>query len=212
MYRRAVTALLFMALVALPGVSPVSGKDAAATDSVKLSGAGDQASDKFKLEAGISTWEISHEGRSNFQVSLLSSDGKSTSMTVNEIGRYKGTQVVRVARAGEYLLNVKADGKWSITIKQPRPAEAPGKPLEATGSGPSVTRFVTLPEGLSVFKATHKGSGVFRVKLFDGEGHLVEQPVAVIGTYDGSKAVKVEQAGIYIVNISASGEWSLKVQ
>jgi hypothetical protein len=206
MYRQAVTALLFTVALALAGAARA---DAAP---VKLSGAGDQATAKFKLEAGISIWQIAHDGRSNFQVSLLSSDGKSADMPVNEIGRYKGIQAVRVARAGEYLLNVKGDGKWSIAIEQPRPDEAAGKPLEAAGKGPNVTRFVTLPAGLSVFKANHRGDGIFRVKIVDHEGRAIEQVVGVIGAYEGSKAVKIEQEGIYLVTVSANGEWTLKVE
>ncbi len=211
MTRQALTPLLFTGLLALAGVAPAAARepDAAA---VKLSGSGDQASAKFHLQAGISTWEIAHDGRSNFQVALLSKDGKSADTTVNEIGRYKGTIAVRVAKAGDYLLNVNADGKWSVAINQLRPAEAPATPLEAAGKGTSLTRFVTLPKGLCVFKATHRGDGVFRVKILDREGRVVEQAVGVIGGYDGSKAIKIEEEGIYLVSIYANGEWTLKVE
>jgi hypothetical protein len=70
---------------------------------------------------------------------------------------------------------------------------------------------VTLPKGLSVFKVTHAGDGVFRVKLYDREGKLVEQIVAAIGEYEGSKAVTLEEEGIYTVGIYANGDWSLKI-
>jgi hypothetical protein len=211
MSRQAVAALLITGVVALAGHGRCGGREPAAGP-IKLSGAGDQASAKFRLQAGLSTWQVSHAGRSNFQVSLLSSDGKTTVMPVNEIGRFRGTQAVRVAKAGEYLLNVKADGKWAIRIEQPRPADAPKKPLEVTGKGPSVTRFVTLPKGVSVFKVSHRGDGVFRVKVVDLEGRAVEQVVGVVGAYGGSKAVTIEEEGIYLVNIYANGEWDLKVE
>jgi hypothetical protein len=212
MSRQAVAALLLITgAVALAGHGRSGGREPAAGP-VKLSGAGDQASAGFRLQAGISTWKVSHDGRSNFQVSLLSGDGKTTVMPINEIGRFRGTQAVRVAKAGGYLLNVKADGKWAITIEQPRPADAPGKPLEVTGKGPSVTRFVTLPKGVSVFKVRHRGEGVFRVKVLDLEGRVVEQVAAAVGAYGGSKAITIEAGGIYLVNIYADGEWALKAE
>jgi hypothetical protein len=153
MYRQAVVVLLFAGAIALTGHRPSDGGEPAASP-IKLSGTGDQATAKFQLQPGLTTWLVSHDGRSNFQVSLLSGDGKSNNMAVNEIGRFSGTQAVRVPRGGEYLLNVKADGKWAITIEQPRPDSAPEKPLEVAGKGPSVTRFVTLPKGVNVSRST----------------------------------------------------------
>jgi hypothetical protein len=100
-----------------PKSEPPAGKAADPSDNqpalapIRLSGKGDQASAKFELQAGLSTWHVTHDGRSNVQISLLKGDGKEVDMPLNEIGRYDGTLVVRVAKAGPYLLNVKADGK-----------------------------------------------------------------------------------------------------
>jgi hypothetical protein len=211
MSRRVVATLLFTATAALTGLQPSDAKEPVAAP-IKLSGTGDRASTKFRLQAGLSTWQISHDGRSNFQVSLLSSDGKSTMMPVNTIGRFKGTQAVHVAKAGEYLLNVNADGKWAITIEQPRPATAAEKPLEVMGKGPSVSRFVTLPKGISVFEVSHRGDAIFRVTVLDREGRIVMPVVAVVGKYEGSKAIMIPEEGVYLVNVSANGEWTLKVE
>jgi hypothetical protein len=194
-----------------PGKAETSAKEAASAP-IKFSGKGDQASSKFELQAGLSTWQITHAGRSNVKISLLKGDGKEIDMPLNEIGKFNGTLVVHVAKAGEYLLNVRADGKWTVTIEQPRPADASAKPLTHKGKGPGVTPFVTLPKGLNVFKATHAGDGVFRVKLYDREGNLIEQVAAAIGAYDGSKAVTIEEEGTYLVGVYANGDWSLKIE
>jgi hypothetical protein len=50
------------------------------------------------------------------------------------------------------------------------------------------------------------------VKVVDRDGRVVEQVVAAIGAYEGSKAITIEEEGIYLVNIYANGEWSLKVE
>ena len=52
---------------------------------------------------------MKHDGRSNAQMFLLSSEGKEVDMALNEIGRWQGKRVVRVPKTGEYLVNVKAD-------------------------------------------------------------------------------------------------------
>jgi hypothetical protein len=179
---------------------------------IELSGKGDQASRQFTLRAGLSTWQVKHEGRSNVQVALLNQDGRQVDMPVNEIGRFQGTLAVRVAKAGDNLLNVKADGKWSVTIRQPRPDAGEAKPVAKEGKGPDVPVFVALSKGLSVFKVTHAGDGVFRVKLFDREGKLVQQVFAHIGRYEGSKAVSLDKEGIYALGIYANGGWTLKIE
>jgi hypothetical protein len=208
MYRRTVFALLAAAGTLATGSAGFAGDLAA----IKLSGTGDQVSARFSLQAGLSIWQVSHEGRSNFQISLVNRDGDSVDMPINEIGRYRGVRAVRIARSGEYLLNVHADGKWSISIDQPRPTEAPAKPLEAAGEGAAVTSFVTLPRGLNVVKASHQGDGIFRVRVLDRQGRTLEQVVGVVGPYDGSRAIKIEEAGIYVFSIIANGQWSLKVE
>jgi hypothetical protein len=178
---------------------------------IKLSGAGDQATTKFELHEGLSLWTITHAGRSNVQMSLLSSEGKEVTMPFNEIGRFEGTRIVRVPKTGTYLINVGADGKWTVNIEQPRPTAAAAKPLSAHGNNTNVTPFVTLPKGLVVFKASHKGDGVFRVKIFTRDGKFVDQVVGVVGRYDGSKALTIEEEGIYIVGVSANGDWTVNV-
>jgi hypothetical protein len=191
---------------------PEQSAKAPALAPIELSGKGDQVSDKFSVEAGLSTWQVSHDGRSNFQVSLLNDEGREIDMAINEIGAFKGTLVVRVPKAGAHVLSVKADGKWAVTIRQPRPQEGTAKPLSKQGSGPDVATFVTLPKGLNVFQATHSGDGVFRVTLFDRDGRLVEHVFARIGHYDGSKAVTLDKEGIYAVGVYANGGWSLKIR
>lgn len=210
MYRHVAVAVLLAGAIVLAGSLPARGADTAAP--VKLSGKGDQATAKFRLKAGFSSWHITHEGRSNFQVKLLSTDGKIADMNINEIGRFQGTQAFPIKKDGDYLINVHADGKWSITIEQPRPTEAHGKPLEFAGKGPNISRFVMLPKGISVFTISHKGDSSFRVKILDRDGKYVEQVVGVIGAYNGSKAITMEEDGMYLLNISGTGEWKVKVE
>ena len=195
-----------------PAPVPTPKTDDQSAAPIELSGKGDQASSKFQLQSGLSTWKITHDGTSNVQISLLNSEGKYIDMPLNEIGRYSGKQIVRIGKPGEYLLNVKADGKWTVTIDQPRPSTAPAKPLTASGKGTNITPFVTLPKGLCVFKMNHRGDGVFRVKLFNAEGRLIDQIVGVIGAYEGSKAFTIDEEGIYIIGVSANGDWSVNVE
>ncbi len=178
----------------------------------EVAGKGDQVTQKFSLQSGLSIWHVTNEGPSNFQVSLLNDQGKSVDMAVNEIGSWNGTFVVRVPKTGDYLLNVKSTGNWTVAIREPRPEAGQPKPIAKQGRGTDVPVFVTLPEGLSVFRVKHTGDGIFRVKLYDREGKLVEHVFAQIGPYEGSKAISLDKEGIFAVGISANGAWSLKIE
>jgi len=178
----------------------------------EVAGKGDQVSQKFSLQAGLSIWQISNEGPSNFQISLLNPQGKEVAMTTNEIGNWHGTIAVRIPKTGDYLLNVRSSGNWSVAIREPRPETGVAKPVAKQGKGSDVPVFVNLTEGLNIFRVQHTGDGIFRVKLFDRDGKLVEHVFAQIGPYEGSKAISLDKEGMYAVAVYANGSWSLKIE
>jgi hypothetical protein len=176
-----------------------------------LSGRGDRASKKFALKQGLVIWKITHTGESNFQIRLLDEGGNEVNFPLNRIGRYDGSQAGHIRRSGNYRLQVTADGDWSVSIDQPRPETAPDSPISLSGKAPQGTEFFTLSKGLHVFETSHKGSGIFRVQLLNASGQRIEQITGVVGNYDGSRAIKIEQTGIYLMNIVADGDWSVSV-
>jgi hypothetical protein len=194
------------------GLNRLAADDGQEAAPIKLTDRGDNVSARFRLQGGISTWAISHDGTSNFQINVVDMDGNDVAMPVNEIGRFRGTLLVRVVKPGEYMLNVKADGGWRVTIRQPRPTSGETKPIARNGKGADVPVFVDLPRGLTVFRATHDGDGVFRVKLFDREGKMVEQIFGRIGRYEGARTFRVPEEGTYAVGIYANGNWSLRIE
>ena len=66
-----------------------------------------------------------HDGGSNFAVELLDEEGQLVDFLVNEIGSFDGSKAVGVkegalfgAQPGTHILNVTADGNWTVTIEQ----------------------------------------------------------------------------------------------
>ncbi len=188
------------ASVARPAPSPIN-----------ISGTGQQASQKFNLEQGLSIFTMQNSGQSNFIVQLLDSNGNTIGTLANEIGNFSGSKALNIANDGSYLFNVDSDGPWSITITQPRPISAP--PMSAfNGHGPQATAFFTLSQGLHTFSFTHDGSSNFIVQLLDQNGNEIENLVNEIGNYSGSKAVHIDSSAIYFLNIYADGNWTVSIQ
>lgn len=84
---------------------------------IVLSGKGQEATKTFHLNGGLTRFEMTHNGNSNFIVHLMDTNGNVQEYVVNEIGAYNGSQAFNVPE-GDYLLNVEADGSWTVKITQ----------------------------------------------------------------------------------------------
>jgi len=72
----------------------------------------------FSLKGGLATFKMTHDGKSNFAIKLLDSDGNMVDLLVNEIGNFNGSKAARIDQVGLYLLDIAADGNWSVSIAQ----------------------------------------------------------------------------------------------
>jgi hypothetical protein len=59
---------------------------------------------------------MSHTGESNFAIWLFDENGNHVDLLVNEIGNYSGSTAVRIPKKGVYLLDITADGSWSVSV------------------------------------------------------------------------------------------------
>jgi len=178
---------------------------------IELSGVGQQASQKFTLEKGLSIFKMNHSGTSHFSMTLMDSNGQYIELLTNEVGSFDGSNAVGIAKEGEYILDVSADGNWAVEIEQPRPSTAE-KLKKLEGSGQQASSFISLDKGLTTFKMTHDGASHFSMTLMDSNGQYIELLVNEVGSFDGSKAVGISKSGIYLLNISADGNWSTEIE
>lgn len=83
-----------------------------------FSGTGDKATQSFNWPGGMMRIEMTHTGSSNFIIHLVdSTDGSTEEFVENEIGSVNGSRVFSIP-AGSYLLDVQADGKWTVKISK----------------------------------------------------------------------------------------------
>ena len=88
-------------------------------------GSGDDVVRWLLFREGQYVLTASHQGRRNFVVELVKSDGSNTSLLVNDIGTYSGQTLIQVQRGlfglypdpGLYALVVQADGSWTVVIE-----------------------------------------------------------------------------------------------
>jgi hypothetical protein len=86
---------------------------------VTFSGEGQQASSPQLLEKALYVFKLQHVGERNFGVWLMDGSGKRIELLVNVTGSFSGSKAVRIPAKGYYLVDVSADGPWSITAGAP---------------------------------------------------------------------------------------------
>lgn len=181
---------------------------------VEFSGNSPQATDPFQLEEGLVVAYMTHQGNGNFIVDLLDESGQSVAPMglANEIGPFEGSIAVQ-SLGGQHILNVEANGPWTIRIEQPRPTDAPDT-RKFSGNSKTATDFFHLPAGLHRFTMRHQGDGNFIVDLLNEHGASVSPMGLVneIGPFEGSQAIPVPEDGIYLLQVEANGPWTIQVE
>lgn len=175
-----------------------------------FSGSGEEVTGQFDLDSSLAIFAFEHDGSSNFQVEAA---GENEALLVNEIGAITGAMATP-ASAGEYRLDVTADGNWQIDIGQPiAPMEEWRRPgVSASGDSQSVVGPVEI-DGTVVVTGTHSGDSNFQVTFYDEgafttyDGKLVFNE---IGEFEGETLVDL--SGLYWIDVMANGQWSLDIQ
>ena len=83
-----------------------------------ISGHGKQLTHPILMKQGLATFRLNHNGSGNFAIWLYRPDGAIVDLLVNEIGPLDGSTSVGIKSPGPHLLDVDADGDWTIELAQ----------------------------------------------------------------------------------------------
>ena len=108
----------------------------------------------------------------------------------------------------ETLENEEKRAKTPIEEKKPLEPQL----IEFSGSDQQVSDEFTLESGLSIFRMTHADQSNFTVWLLDSNEQRIEMLADVVGPFYGSKVLGIDTAGEYIVDISTSGNWTVRIE
>jgi hypothetical protein len=184
---------------------------------INLSGFGQTATESFNLEGGLAIFLLTHQGGGHFSGTLLDQNGQraggTDSLLVNVVGPFDGSKALQT-KAGQHLIDIFADGPWTITVEQPRPSSAP-QTTSFQGNSQAATDFFELSEGLKRFQMTHQGSGHFGVTLLNKDGSRIGMKSLLaneVGPFDGSKAARIRRNDLYLLQVSADGPWTVQIE
>ena len=175
-----------------------------------LSGKGMFVSSPFSLNEGLTKFSFTHNGESNFIVQLLDQSGDVEALYANDIGNYNGSRIEYVD-SGIHLLNIDADGDWTLNITQYTNFTNIPTTTHFEGTGDTATALFTLNTGTKTFNMTHSGNSNFIVELLDKNGSFPNILANEIGDFTGSKA-EFANTNVYAINVQADGDWTIDIQ
>ena len=178
---------------------------------VKVNGFGNKVIPDVELPSCAMFVTAKHTmGDSNFSACYYDGDGDQSSYFVNEIGNYEGTVLFNNSDAseGSGIVEVEADGKWSLEfIAIPKAVGLSGS-SNVRGRGCTVCDAFMGNGKPNIVKVKHDGDSNFCVNIIseDGDNDLI---INEIGFYSGEKVVKLEKGVRYFIVVEADGNWSV---
>ncbi|MDD2777974.1 MAG: hypothetical protein PHS47_03995 [Methanocellales archaeon] len=115
------------ALTEIPIPTRTQPQEVSQSEQIKFSGEGAFITSQFQLESGTSIFRIKNGGKSNFTVLLVNAKHVEwcgcyesiTDVPVDTVGPFDGVKTVEILEPGDYILDIEAEGPWSILIEQP---------------------------------------------------------------------------------------------
>ncbi len=179
-------------------------------------GEGDATTEKFELQGGFVAVEASVEPSdtvgNNWDISIKNPPENNESRAVAG-GNADQTEGVWgfYLPADEWVLDVRVDGPWTATVRQPRVTSGEGEdlPVEKEGDYRGAYFPVNLEDPTSA-SATHEGGTEFRVFRHDKEFDVM-RPVFTSMSGDFEDETTINYEGTTWVTVVASGPWELSM-
>ncbi len=108
--------------------------------------------------------------------------------------------------------------KTLASTQNPTPTPIPTptpvtEPIIVSGKGQKATDLFYLQQGLVRFEMEHNGESNFIIQLLDEQGLKIGGSlVNEIGSFQGSKAIRIEKSGMYLMDIMADGNWKVTIK
>jgi hypothetical protein len=175
----------------------------------EFTGCGHNTSAPFDLDSGLVIFEATQEGRGNFFVELFDSTNRYIRLLFNDIGRSRSKRPIGISLYGSYYLETRADGDWKIQVRQSRAVSVESTPVALIGSGQYASPFINLESLTGQIEANHIGSDNFTVTLLSSTGQFMNLLINEIGNCSLQTSFQVKEPGIYLLDVSARGDWTI---
>ncbi|MFC3957137.1 hypothetical protein [Halovivax cerinus] len=184
-------------------------------DPFEFEGEGSEIREGIEIDGGLTVVRAAYDGPEigTFIVEFVPEEGDVGDLFQNQLEPYEGERAAAV-EAGTYVVDVEADGEWSLAVYQPRAESGNSPPVEVSGETDRVFGPYEFG-GTHVATGSHTGEGNFIVEVVPMEvgqfGGFSELVFNEIGAVDGIETA-FQYEGIGWVGVRADGEWTLAME
>jgi hypothetical protein len=178
----------------------------------QFEGTGDGSTDSFEVLGALVTLAVEHTGDGQFRLTAVSSNEETERSFIDHSGAFQGELPVPL-EAGEWHLQIVADGEWRVSVAERQFTEADLQPLpiEGGGDGQYADWFGPIAfEGTTEISFQITDESTARVWLANDTGVQVEQLHSTTGPYEETVEATQEGYGIIVVG-GSSPNWSITI-
>jgi hypothetical protein len=183
--------------------------------SQQLTGSGNQTTAAFPLRAGLAVFQsVRAASDGYFYIDLFDTAGTQFTTVASGSRPLDLSHAVNIPAEGNYLLQVQAEGGWTVNVTQPGASyAAPPAAQRWSGSFWQATPLFSLRAGPATFRAVSGNSQEsFAASLLDQRGLHVATIVDAPGAADQSITLEIPADGVYIIQVISDGDWTIDVQ
>lgn len=175
-----------------------------------MSGVDGERTDSFVVEDGILVGSFSLDGGGALSADIIDEGGSASPRVFTRSAGHRTGESIISLDAGEYSLDIEAEGRWELELNQPEVhsddlMDLPQSGL--SGNGPDVIGPFWAPEAGSL-SVTHDGHSAFIIDIHAASGDW-ERIEETTGEFDGNRSYAV--TGTVWLNIEADGTWAVDI-
>ncbi len=175
-----------------------------------ITGDGDMISPPFDLGQGLVIFHFDYQAGGYFSVTILTESGQQVDRLECVDGPMAGSKAVGVP-SGTYVLDVKAQGPWSIGIEEPAPVAVQYPPLSYGAEGSMATPFFQTKGGPLLVMMNYTGSGDFVVTVMEAGGNSIALLANETGPFQSTGIISLRSDVNYLLNVEAGGPWTISI-
>ncbi len=201
-------------------------------ETIRAWGEGSATTEPFPHEGGLAVIRLAHRGEGDFVVRLTQADGSDievlgldevdddadeaeedddadvddVGLLVDATGEYQGSRALGLP-AGDYRLEVTADGVWGVAFEQPRYLAGPELPVTIEGREAMATDPFETPGGTLRFEWEGEAQQDFEIRVLDVDGEIVVR----FFSGDGDVHEHDLPEGLYLLDVNSTDHWQLRV-
>lgn len=182
----------------------------------QLSGTGNSPKVTINLKAGLAVLHSVRAANDGyFYIDLMNPKEEDLGTIGYGSGPRELSAPVNIPADGTYVLDVSAEGGWTINVSQPTATFASPPPSQRFANvGPQATPLFSLKAGTAtvhIASANNQSKEAFRASLRDSIGNWVGDIINTEGPGDATAKIEVPEDGIYIIGVQVEGDWTLEI-